>query len=121
MSSLKLTKVRMSEGVWEGVLPASGDAAPVLAVTHQMRDIPGVTVTRGADGWVVRVPVPANVLGDGVQTFIITEKGQSETLASFSIICGDPLSDDIRAELDLMRAELDLLKQAFRRHCRDTA
>jgi hypothetical protein len=30
------------------------------------------------------------------------------------------LAEDIRAEMDLLRAELDLLKQAFRRHCVET-
>jgi hypothetical protein len=30
------------------------------------------------------------------------------------------LDEDIRAEVDLLRAELDLLKRAFRRHCSET-
>ena len=28
---------------------------------------------------------------------------------------------DLRAEMDLMRAELDMLKRAFRRHCVETS
>jgi hypothetical protein len=32
-----------------------------------------------------------------------------------------PLEEDIRAEVSLLRAELDLLKRAFRRHCAETA
>jgi hypothetical protein len=30
------------------------------------------------------------------------------------------MEDDLRAEVDLLRAELDMLKRAFRRHCLET-
>ena len=33
----------------------------------------------------------------------------------------EELDDDIRAEVDLLRAELDMLKSAFRRHSVETA
>jgi hypothetical protein len=42
-------------------------------------------------------------------------------LGSFSIVAGDALAEDIRAELSLLRAELDMLKKAFRRHCVETS
>jgi hypothetical protein len=42
-------------------------------------------------------------------------------LASFAFLAGDALSEDIRAEMDLLRDELDMLKRAFRRHCVETA
>jgi hypothetical protein len=41
-------------------------------------------------------------------------------LGSFSIVAGDALAEDIRAELSLLRAELDMLKKGFRRHCLET-
>jgi hypothetical protein len=41
-------------------------------------------------------------------------------LEKFTLIAGDVLGDDIRAEVDLLRAELDMLKRAFRRHCVET-
>jgi len=41
-------------------------------------------------------------------------------LGSFTVIAGEALGDDIRAEMDLLRAELDMLKRAFRRHCLET-
>jgi hypothetical protein len=59
------------------------------------------------------------ILNDGVQTFVIQNAGQ--TLGSFSIVSGRPLDHDLRSEIDLLRAELDLLKRAFRRHCVETA
>ena len=35
-------------------------------------------------------------------------------------LAGEALAHDIRAEIDLLRAELDMLKRAFRRHCLET-
>ncbi|WP_338036468.1 hypothetical protein [Marivivens niveibacter] len=117
---ITVTKTRLFEGVWEGVLKTGSDVAPQIVVTHLAREIHDVSVEAGPDGWVVRVAIPANVLADGVQTFVIADKESGATLSSFSIICGDPVADDLRAEIDLLRAELDLLKQAFRRHCIET-
>jgi len=51
---------------------------------------------------------------------LIADQRSGETLNSFSIISGTPLDDDIRVEMDLLRAELDMLKKAFRRHCLET-
>lgn len=42
------------------------------------------------------------------------------TLARFTLVAGQALEEDIRAELNLLRAELDLLKRAFQRHCRES-
>ena len=54
------------------------------------------------------------------QRFLIRNRGTGETLAHFTIITGVPMEDDLRAEVDLLRAELDMLKRAFRRHCVET-
>ena len=43
-----------------------------------------------------------------------------EVLGSFTLIAGEALGDDLRAEVSLLRAELDMLKRAFRRHCLET-
>lgn len=125
MSNLTLTATRLFEGVWEGVLTVSdvdGNFQPEIEVTHLGAQIEGVTVTEdSAQGyWAVRVPVPVATLNDGVQTFLIIDQRTGDTLSSFSILAGEPLSDDIRIEIDLLRAELDMLKKAFRRHCVET-
>jgi hypothetical protein len=111
-----LTKTRIREGVWQGVLtgPAEG-----LEVTLLGARIEGVTVVPCEGGHEVRVPIPAAVLNDGVQTFVIAQG--SEVLTHFTIITGVAMEDDLRAEIDLLRAELDMLKRAFRRHCVETA
>lgn len=124
MSAPRLTGTRIRAGVWEGVLTADpGTGAPAVAVVHQERDLPGVSVAPLPDKpgqYALRVPVPADLLSDGVQTFLIRDAATAETLGHFTIITGAGLEDDIRGEIDLLRAELDMLKRAFRRHCLET-
>ncbi|MEZ5753792.1 MAG: hypothetical protein R3D90_03130 [Paracoccaceae bacterium] len=121
MDAVKLTQTRIRAGVWEGVL--SGSASPALEVRYLEAEVPGLTVTAIPDRpgeWAVRVPVPVEALSEGVQTFLIRDKALGETLAHFTIITGVAMEDDLRAEVALLRAELDMLKRAFRRHCVET-
>lgn len=107
-------------GVWQGVLKDS-DVAEV-EVLHQGEPLPEVTLTRGAAGeQTVQVPIPRELLEDGIQTFVIRDAARGTTLGHFSIATGGANDDDLRAEVDLLRAELDLLKRAFRRHCLETS
>ena len=120
MADMSLEKARIHAGIWEGILTAPVDVAPELEVMHQAQAVPGVEVAALADQsgqFSVRVPIPAELLGDGVQTFVIQDKSTGQTLDSFVIVTGEPLQADIRAEMDLLRSELDMLKRAFRRHC----
>lgn len=123
MSGLTLTKTRLFEGVWEGALvgPAQADA-PKIEASLGGDPLPAPEVTADGSGrWVLRLPVPHEAIADGVQTIVLREAGTSgEVLAAFSILAGDALGDDLRVEVDLLRAELDLLKRAFRRHCVET-
>ncbi|NUH66730.1 hypothetical protein HTT03_15720 [Sulfitobacter sp. S0837] len=124
MSRFDLTKTVMRQGVWQGVLTArSGEGdAPQIAVTHLGKAVEGVSVTAqaGPGRWELRVPIPVEAVADGVQTLIITDQASGDQLGNVTLIAGEALGDDIRAEMDLLRAELDMLKRAFRRHCRET-
>jgi hypothetical protein len=122
MTETNLTKTRIRAGVWEGVLTGT-TAAPNLEVLHLESPVPGHSVAAIADRpgeWLVRVPIPAELLTEGVQTFVIRDKASSATLDHFTIITGVAMEDDMRAEIDLLRSELDMLKRAFRRHCLET-
>ncbi|GGL54153.1 hypothetical protein [Wenxinia marina] len=125
MSATTLTSTRIVEGVWEGVLTRVGqdEGAPALVVSHLGEEVGGLEVIPAGPGeWALRLPIPARLISDGVQTFVIREAdGAGEVLESFAIVAGAPLAEDLRAEIDLLREELDLLKQAFRRHCVETA
>lgn len=124
MTDLTLTKTRFREGVWQGLLVAATGEGPMPEVGASLegRALPGVTLTETSDPgrWVVEVPVPVEAVGDGVRTILIRDARSEEVLASFALIAGEPLADDIRTEVALLRAELDLLKRAFRSHCRET-
>jgi len=115
----KLTKTSLIGGVWEGVI-SDTDTAPTLLVTHLMMPVENVTMTQDGDVWILRVPIPAQTLSDGVQTYVIADAETGDVLNSFTVIAGEAVNEDMRAEIDLLRGELDLLKRAFRRHCVET-
>ena len=124
MTSPNLTKLRFSNGVWEGLVevqPPDGPP-PEILVTLETRPVAGATLAALEEPgrWHLRVPVPADAIGDGVQTFVITDAQSDRTLGSFALLAGEALGDDIRAEVSLLREELDMLKRAFRRHCLET-
>jgi hypothetical protein len=123
MTEITLTKTRIRAGIWEGVLTGALQI-PSLDVFLLEKALSGVTVSAIAERpgeWLVRVPIPADVLNEGVQTFAIVDRASTEKLCHFTIVTGVALEDDLRAEIDLLRAELDMLKRAFRRHCLETA
>ncbi|PZQ97838.1 MAG: hypothetical protein DI533_11840 [Cereibacter sphaeroides] len=120
MRQAKLEGGRIKSGIWEGLV-SGGQDAPALEMRHQNRVLPDLSVTQRPDGWSVHVPIPASALSEGVQTFLLAEAGSDRILGHFTIIAGVVMEEDMRAELDLLRAELDMLKRAFRRHCLETA
>jgi hypothetical protein len=119
-TGMTLVQTRIADGVWEGALSVADDEAPVIAVLHAGRAVEGVEISpkAGKTGqFTVRVPIPAWALNEGVQTFLL--RSGEMTLAQFTLVAGLPLDQDIRAEISLLRAELDLLKRAFQRHVRE--
>ncbi|MCU0911122.1 MAG: hypothetical protein MUE98_07190 [Rhodobacteraceae bacterium] len=118
MAAARLEKLGYRAGVWEGRLSGvSGTDAPRLEVTAGGASVADVQIRGdGAGAWIVSIPIPAAVLGDGIAVFAVTEAGSSGLpLAQFALAVGEPADDDMRAELGLLRAELDLLKRALRR------
>ncbi len=124
MGELTLMKSQLSEGVWQGVLVgAEGHDAPQIVVTHQLLELSGVELIEQPDAghWQVQVPIPAELISDGVQSFVISTRDSSEVLGRLVLSAGTVLDHDLCAEVALLREELDLLKRAFRRHCQDRA
>ncbi len=119
----RLEGARISAGRWQAdiVAPSAGEA-PAVEVWHQDASLEGVSVGAAtAPGrWPVSVPIPAGLLSDGVLSFLVREAATGVVIGHFAIVAGSPLEADLRAEIDLLRAELDLLKKAFRRHCVET-
>ncbi|MFW8633440.1 hypothetical protein [Cribrihabitans pelagius] len=120
MRDLTLTKIRFSNGIWEGLL-SNARSRPEITVMHRDRPLEGVTVAEGegSGAWHLSVPVPAEALGDGVQSFVIFDAERQARLGDFTVTGSSAEDAGLRAEVELLRAELDMLKRAFRRHCRD--
>ena len=123
MSSLQLTKTKMTQGVWQGIITGSGSEKPAIEVTHLEKQVEGIVLShnQSADHWTLSVPIPPEAIADGVHTLIIRDVPGDVKLGHITLLAGDVLGDDILAEMDLLRSELDMLKRAFRRHCVETA
>lgn len=116
-----LTAIGIENGIWRGVMQASTSDEPEVRVTYLGKDVAewSVKAVAGApDQWTLEVPVPAEAISDGVHTIVVSKAGDGSTvLGQFSLIAGNALAGDVQAEVSILRAELDLLKRAFRKHC----
>ena len=123
MSTLVLTPTQMRQGIWQGLITQTGSGVPQIEVAHRNKPVPNVELkeTKTEGQWVVQVPIPTDAIADGVQVFLITDALNGAKIGDFTLIAGEALGDDIRVEMELLRAELDMLKRAFRRHCTETA
>jgi len=118
MADVTLTRMRLAGGVWEGLLSAG--ELPRLLIRHCDELVGEPETVKAEGGWLVRFRLPAERLSDGVQTFVIEDAATGDALAHETIFAGEFVEDDIRSEVALLRAELDLLKRAFRRHCSES-
>ena len=118
MTGWHLERTTLQGGLWQGRLSGpAGAASPELVVTWQGEIVASAEVTAKSDGrWSVVFPVPQAVIANGTQTLLVGPPGASPLFAE-TFVFGDPLEADLRAEVSMLRAELDLLKRAFRRHC----
>lgn len=119
--AITLTKTVLKSGVWHGRAAredGAGHPAPRLSAWHADTplDPPDVVATKETGQWDVHLTIPASLLSDGVQTVLIRDDESGDTVEAVTLVAGDALDEDIRAEVSLLRAELDLLKKAFRRH-----
>ncbi len=124
MTDLTLSKTRFRNGLWEGRIQGKPAYGGRPSVEVRLRDelIEDARLSEGeTDGqWNIAVPIPAHAIAEGVQTFVIYDTASDTKLGHFTLIGGDPAGDDMMAEIELLRAELDMLKRAFRRHCLET-
>ncbi len=123
--SSTLTKKRIANGIYEGIYTSANSTATAPEVNLTLLGQPvGEVIVDQIDeknnSWLIRCKIPADTISDGVHSFLICEQGGNDVLDRFSIIAGEPLDDDLRNEINLLREELDMLKRAFRRHCVET-
>ena len=122
MSTLTMTPTKMRRGVWERIISNTQAGVPQVNVIHLNKPVPGHELAehKNENLWLLQVPVPKDAIADGVQTFIISDAIDGTQLGHFTLIAGEALGDDIRVEMELLCAELDMLKRTFRRHCVET-
>lgn len=117
-----LIRVRLSGGRYEGLLKAN---APIgVEAVHEGRVIAAARIDADATApgmYRVTLDFPASVIGEGVQVIRLRGVETQRVLDRVTLMAGAPLDEDIRAELALLRDELEMLKRAFRRHCAETA
>jgi hypothetical protein len=114
MSEEKLVKVALQGGRFEGELHAPEETG--IEAVHDGRVIAAGRLVHG-DGTVrVSVEFPAEVLSDGVQVVSLRSTVTGAVLDRVTFLAGDVLEDDVRAEISLLRDELEMLKRAFRRY-----
>lgn len=127
MSRLHLINAKLKAGVWRAVVLSEVklDHPPSLAVMYDGNIQSGVVLEVAPDGggqqWLLTFAVPAECLSDGTQLFIVSDTVRDEAVGQFTIQCGPAIEAELAADVELLRAELDLLKRAFRRHCTNTA
>ena len=112
-------------GVWRGQVRRARAPGRILLV-HMGEVVGEAGVKPLSEGvWHVSAQLPVDRLTDGAATFALHEDSgvggdalqpASACLATLPLIAGQALHRDLRAELTLLRAELDLLKREFRRH-----
>ncbi|RMD93278.1 MAG: hypothetical protein D6811_05280 [Alphaproteobacteria bacterium] len=122
---LTLVKTQLRGGVWEGVLScaAGAPAPPELDIFHQGGAIEDFTlepVPGEARAFLLRVPLGAELISDGAHLVIIAERTSGTVLGRITVAADADETEDLHAGLRRLRAELDMLKRAFRRHCVET-
>jgi hypothetical protein len=125
MAGMTLIDRRLTGATWQArIVGHTGRGTPRIEVLHQGRQVPEVTVMAAEDApgeWDVVVPLPAIGLSEGIQLLLVNDESGETRLAELALIGGELPPEDLRAEVALLRAELDMLKRAFRRHCIETA
>ncbi|KAA2312583.1 hypothetical protein DL237_16775 [Pseudooceanicola sediminis] len=102
-----------------GVATTANAAAGMIEVLLHNEPVAGVRVTAldKPGEFAVVIPIPPDAIADGVQVILIRHRQSNAVLNAFAILSGDVLGDTLHTEVSLLRAELDMLKRAFRRHC----
>lgn len=111
--------ITLNAGRLEAVLdlrhddPLAGD----LAVYGDGIRLADASIRAHEMGLVATAEIPASFLSDGIHHLILASGDGTTVHASTTLVAGK-CDSDIRAEIDLLRGELELVKQALRRLAR---
>ena len=120
-AEFQLSRIGVSNGVWTAVLslPTAPADPPVIDAVHRGRKLTSVKVSdAGAPGcFRLSFEIPGGILNDGTEAILIVDAGEETVLGAITVGVDCPDTNELVDEVALLRAELDLLKRAFRRHC----
>lgn len=114
-----LTRIALRGGVYMGALWSRQPTA--IEALHDGRVVAEARLTRAPgqdDTHHVALDLPASILTDGVQVIELRSAATGAVLDRIAILAGNDLTENLAAEVALLRAELDLLKDAFRAYAR---
>jgi hypothetical protein len=115
MTRESLVRLSLRHGRYLGEL----DAPPgtEIEAVHEGRVVATADLGPEGDGPVrVSIAVPSSVLSDGVQVVALRSTATGAILDRITIFAGEAAEEDLVAEIALLRAELEMLKRAFREH-----
>ena len=109
-----LHRLSITEGSYLGLLTGAGTPPP-LELAMGDRVLGPVMLAPTDTGWQVTGALGTAPLTIGTHTVVVRVAG-GEILDRVTIVTGLEAPEDLRAELGALRAELTVLKAAFRRH-----
>ncbi|CTQ32604.1 hypothetical protein [Jannaschia rubra] len=114
MTAWTLNRITVASGVYRGLLTGEGEP-PALEMAMGDEVLGNLTASAAEGGWQVEGEMGPAPLTDGTWTVAIRTP-EGDMLDSVTIVTGLGAPEDMRAELDALRAEVGILKTAFRRH-----
>lgn len=121
MQDETLTRVRLHGGRYEGLYAGPPDAGIEALLQGQVIAVAKIAPEDAVPSrFRVALDLPSAVIGEGVQVITLRSTLSGAALDRITLMAGDPLDEDIRAEVALLRDELEMLKHAFRRQAAAT-
>ncbi|ADO41650.1 hypothetical protein [Ketogulonicigenium vulgare] len=115
---MTLIETRIVEGIWEGLLTDTV-LEPRLVASHNGVDLPVAWTAQEGGDYALRVEVPRAMVSAGQHVMIIRDQDTGIEISRFVMAVGEDALNPQQAEIAILRAELDLLKSAFRSFARD--
>ena len=117
MAGMHLIDSRVRDGLWTARVEGGTRGVPGLELVLGDRTLAVAELTQQGTGWLASCALPADILSDGVQVIAVRAAATGAMVGQIVLQLGAHLPDNMQADLALLRAELDMLKAAFRRHC----
>lgn len=112
---MKLTKLTITDGVYHGALSGRSKAPQLHLKNSDVKLVDAEVTQTGAHSFAVRIPLPADILTEGLLTLSIVDSETDAVLDTIAIITGEPLDHNLATQVNQLRAELDLVKSAIRK------